>query len=115
MIDRLIVAAEHADWMQVVLNQGPPCFHVDDDGHFCLRAERWAGHGVGWAPGHVFVSLADLLRVLVDRCTQAEGCDGNCGCVVLSRHEWRESYSTERLQREQLERDLLLAALEADR
>jgi len=32
-------AAERADWMQVVLNQGPPCFCVEDNGHFCLRAE----------------------------------------------------------------------------
>jgi hypothetical protein len=60
--DRLVEAAKRADWMQVVLNQGPPCFHLEDKGNFCLRAERWAGHGVGEWPMHKFVSLADLLR-----------------------------------------------------
>jgi hypothetical protein len=56
-----IRAAEQMDWVQVVLNGGPPCFHVDaDDGRFCGRAERWKGHG----PLHEFVSLADLLRTI---------------------------------------------------
>ena len=36
-------AAENMDWQQVVLNGGPPCFHLED-GRFCGRAERWAGH-----------------------------------------------------------------------
>jgi hypothetical protein len=61
---RLIAAAKRADWMQVVLNQGPPCFalHPDDRGTFCLRAKRWAGHG---DDHHPFVSLADMLEAVL--------------------------------------------------
>lgn len=55
--DPVIEAARRADWLQVVLNGGPPCFHLTGDGRFCLAAERWAGHGVD----HPFHSLADLL------------------------------------------------------
>ena len=36
-------AAENMDWQQVVLNGGPPCFHLED-GRFCGRAQRWDGH-----------------------------------------------------------------------
>lgn len=50
--------AERMDWQQVVLNGGPPCFHVED-GRFCGRAERWHGHGV--KRHHAYVSLKDLL------------------------------------------------------
>lgn len=60
----MIEAAEKADWQQVVLNGGPPCFAlVDADGTFCLRAERWMGHGTDH---HEFVSLAHALKVLLD-------------------------------------------------
>ena len=52
-------AARGMDWQQVVLNQGPPCFHVEHDRKFCGRAQRWAGHEAG--SDHGFVSLADLL------------------------------------------------------
>ena len=55
---KYIAAAERADWVQVVLNGGPPCFELDG-GKFCLRAERWAGHDGGGF--HAFVSLAELL------------------------------------------------------
>lgn len=61
----IIKAAEQMDWMQVVLNQGPPCFHLDpEDGRFCGRAERWDGHKTweGSPRIHKFVSLADLLK-----------------------------------------------------
>jgi hypothetical protein len=51
-----VEAARLADWGQVASNGGPPCFHLEG-GRFCLRAERWDGHG----PVHVFISLADLL------------------------------------------------------
>lgn len=37
-------AFDNADWQQVVFNGGPPCFHIED-GRFCLRAQRWEGHG----------------------------------------------------------------------
>ncbi len=58
----LLKAAQNADWQQVVLNGGPPCFHFESErGKFCLRAERWPGHGKAH---HAFVSLADLLAAL---------------------------------------------------
>ncbi len=59
----LFQAAKDADWMQVVYNQGPPCFHLED-GRFCLRAERWDGHKTfgDSGPVHDFVSLENLLR-----------------------------------------------------
>jgi predicted RNase H-like nuclease (RuvC/YqgF family) len=40
---RYTKAAQKADWEQVASNGGPSCFHLED-GKFCLRAERWAGH-----------------------------------------------------------------------
>lgn len=63
----LITAAEQADWVQVVLNGGPPCFRLMNEGggerRLCLRAERWLGHGTDdRIHDHAFVSLADLLR-----------------------------------------------------
>lgn len=51
-------AAQQMDWQQVVLNGGPPCFHLCDDGRFCGRAEQWVGH----EDLHKFVSLAGLLK-----------------------------------------------------
>ncbi len=57
-LGELLVAANRADWQQVVLNGGPPCFHFDAKrGKFCLAAERWAGHG----ELHPFSNLADLI------------------------------------------------------
>lgn len=59
---RVLVAAQHPDWLQVVYNLGPPCFHVMPDGCFCLRAQRWQGHGPdGTRHDHLYVSLADML------------------------------------------------------
>lgn len=55
-------------------------------------------------------SLAvNWLGALLARCEAAEGCDGDCACVVLSRHEWQRAYSEERLKREaaEAERDAL--------
>lgn len=65
-INRAIAAAEQMDWMQVTLNQGAPCFHLEKDGYFCGRAPRWDGH-FSWRnspAAHKFVSLANLLRTL---------------------------------------------------
>lgn len=47
------------DWQQVVLNGGPPCFHMDHESpdRYCGRAQRWNGHD----HDHKFVSLDDLL------------------------------------------------------
>lgn len=63
----LFEAAKRADWIQVALNAigtgAAPCFHLEN-GRFCLRADRWAGHEEVHAkgPGHHFVSLEALLR-----------------------------------------------------
>lgn len=59
----LLKAAKDADWIQVVYNQGPPCFHLEDD-RFCLRAERWDGHKTSGRNGpiHEYISLESLLR-----------------------------------------------------
>lgn len=56
-------ACERPDWAQIVANGGPPCFHISTgpgQAHprFCLRAERWDGHGDAH---HPFVSLFDLV------------------------------------------------------
>lgn len=59
---RFLRAAEMVDWQQVLLNGGPPCFYLLNDGdpRFCLAAERWMGHPAH----HPFVSLALLLEIL---------------------------------------------------
>jgi hypothetical protein len=59
----LLSAAHNADWGQVVLNQGPPCFHLEND-RFCLRAERWPGHGKKPTDVHAFVSFFGLIASL---------------------------------------------------
>lgn len=57
-VSKLIRAAKNADWRQVVMNGGPPCFHRHpDDDQFCLRTQRWDGH----PSFHRFVPLDDLL------------------------------------------------------
>jgi hypothetical protein len=57
-LSELLIAANNADWQQVVLNGGPPCFHFDKERQrFCLAAERWPGHGVY----HPFTNLADMI------------------------------------------------------
>lgn len=45
--EALKAACESPDWQQIILNGGPPCFHLEEEGSFCLRAQRWAGdwHG----------------------------------------------------------------------
>jgi hypothetical protein len=57
--DQLAMAARNADWGQVVCNGGPPCFHLELPGKFCLRSERWAGHGLD---DHEFVSFEKLIE-----------------------------------------------------
>ena len=48
------------DWLQVALNlnSGLPCFYRDNDGTYCCRSERWAGHG----SHHEYVPLAAILK-----------------------------------------------------
>lgn len=53
----LLRAAQNMDWTQIVLNGGPPCFHLEGD-KFCGRAERWDGHDCH----HKFISLENLLE-----------------------------------------------------
>lgn len=56
-INSRLKAAENMDWQQVVLNGGPPCFHLLKDGRFCGRAQRWDGHN----DIHQFIPLSVLL------------------------------------------------------
>lgn len=58
--DKILFAAKNMDWVQVVGNGGPPCFHLEEDGYFCGRAEAWHGHN----NIHKFISLADLLKTM---------------------------------------------------
>lgn len=57
MLERQLTAAKNADWEQVRQNGGPPCFHLEDEGKFCLRAQRWAGH----PSDNQFTTLHDAL------------------------------------------------------
>ena len=60
----LLLACERADWMQVVLNGGPPCFHLEG-AKFCLRARAWIGHD---RPRfHAYVSLRELLSTALEK------------------------------------------------
>lgn len=65
----LLEAARHADWLQVAMNQGPPCFHLEDDGYFCFRAKRWDGHHSfeGSIPCHEYISLENLLQKITEQ------------------------------------------------
>ena len=56
----LTKAANNADWDQVLMNGGPPCFHLEGE-WFCLRAKRWYGHD---EIHHQFVSFGDLIKRL---------------------------------------------------
>ena len=86
--DAVLAACKSADWQQVVQNGGPPCFHLEGS-QFCLRAERWQGHGVA----HKFISLADFaqrhgarerLRGRLEQAEEAEKVVCNhCGNYIL--------------------------------
>lgn len=52
----LLNALRHIDWIQIILNQSAPCCFIED-GRFCGRAERWAGH----EHFHKFISLNDAI------------------------------------------------------
>lgn len=77
---QLAEALTHIDWQQVVMNGGPPCFHVELDGHFCLRAERWVGHEL--SDPHCYVDLLALFTLARER---------EAG-LVKERDEWIASY-----------------------
>lgn len=53
-------AVVNIDWGQVLSNGGPPCFYLEAPDKFCLRAQRWAGHGAD----HKYISLQQVLRSL---------------------------------------------------
>jgi hypothetical protein len=59
---QIAAACKNPDWEQVILNGGPPCFHIAE-GKFCFRAKRWFGHE---EPGldHPFVSLETFTNPL---------------------------------------------------
>lgn len=78
-------AAKDADWRQVVLNGGPPCFHLED-GCFCLRAERWEGHKTI----HQFVSLESLLRSVAPGPRAIRGVCIVCGSALVLQF-WRRN------------------------
>lgn len=52
-------AAHYFDWGQPGA-RWEPCFHLESDGHFCGRAQGWAGHADG--ASHEFVKLSTALR-----------------------------------------------------
>ena len=56
MTDPVDNAVKSVDWVQVAINNGPPCFHLESE-KFCLRAQRWDGHGVF----HPFTPLDEML------------------------------------------------------
>lgn len=61
-LEKLVEAAKNMDWEQVVLNGGPPCFFLEEEGRFCGRAQRWFGHtDKNEFPEHVFINLETLL------------------------------------------------------
>ena len=82
-------AAYRVDWMQVGLNQGPPCFFIDtqrEANRFCLRAERWAGHtDSDEYPNHRYVSLAALLDRVRAEGERAEARRGTFECKARTR------------------------------
>lgn len=51
---KIINAMANIDWQQHLMNAGG-CFHVEDDGRLCGRADRWSGHGE--PDFHMFVPL----------------------------------------------------------
>lgn len=71
-IVKALKAAKEMDWLQVVSNGGPPCFHIQffhnetgqEEYRFCGRAQRWAGHTGNVI--HAYVSLYDLLVQLIE-------------------------------------------------
>lgn len=57
---KILLAAKNADWEQVMLNGGPPCFRFEE-GRFCLRAKRWHDE-TGKVSGWEYVPLDQLLK-----------------------------------------------------
>lgn len=70
-------AAINMDWQQVVLNGGPPCFHLSEDGRFCGRAQRWDGH----EDIHKFIGLDALIESIRQQ-TPAQG-----ECVMVPKKD----------------------------
>ncbi len=82
----LFSAADDMDWQQVILNGGPPCLHLAEDGRFCGRAERWHKD----SSSHEFKSFAELLREIREE-GGGKYCDnqlGNQPSAVTSDELW---------------------------
>jgi hypothetical protein len=60
----ILTAADGPPWKQITRDGSPPCFHVEEDGDFCLRTPDWYGHQDG-SGRHPFIQLEDLLKEMV--------------------------------------------------
>lgn len=63
------------DWIQVRMNGGPPCFHVEGE-RFCGRAERWDGH----PQIHAFVSLNEFVNAAIAHGQEKMSCGHPLAC-----------------------------------
>ncbi len=79
----LQLAARNMDWGQVVMNGGPPCFQLCEDGRFCGRTDKWHG-----ADTHAFISLEALITPTFCTipppgwsCTRKSGHKGPCAAI----------------------------------
>ncbi len=68
-LDALKQAAKVADWKQVGLSGGSPCFYLDGDS-FCLRSHRWAGHVV--TGFHSYVPLEEFIDMVAEAMPNAQ-------------------------------------------
>lgn len=69
-LDDVRQAAKLANWEQVAQNGGPPCFYLEGDDYFCLRAERWAGHGVSGF--HSYLSFDKFIELVIQRAREQQ-------------------------------------------
>lgn len=90
-VEEHIKAARNMDWMQVVLNGGPPCFHLEENGRFCGRAQRWHNK-LSEELFHGFVSLEAAILAAKERGRQSANCD-NVRLLVLATNKIREAAS----------------------
>ena len=65
----MLKAARDADWMQVVFNQGPPCFFLEGQ-RFCLRPHRWHDE-IAEKVCHKYVPLEQLLKATTQTALEA--------------------------------------------
>ena len=87
---QLIDAAMRIDWKQVGLNGGG-CFHLEEDGRFCLRAHYWAGHG-GEKPTHMY----EPLYVVMTRIAKASDAAPALAALVEAGDAMRAEFNHQR-------------------